>query len=510
MRTNDYTQQGSVLLTTFLSITILSLICATSLYVTSQNSTGGMLTASWQQSLTAAESGVDLGVRALNTSDWSNWRQTSQSGTTLPVTEPSPASSYNVASSGPDPSHYNFLPSAKCTVPMSGEGALSTATWVTVDTAGMSSTQQWYRIRSVGRAYIAGPVRVSMNKLDGNLRNTLAMKFSRKESNNTGAAVNGTTVLAGPTRTIEVVMQPVTSGGWGRGITLRGSINMSGGGVIDSYDSSNAFKSTGGLYDITKRQSHGDVGTLNSASSDLKSTYVYGSLGYSGVTAVKNATNVQGQITTPFAATITDATSPGYTPTAGQTYAAGSPPFTTVTSGTKNNPVLVKVNGNFTVPGGKTLTIKAANNGADNNYISIWVTGDYTTSGSGTISQETGVKTTWYIGGDITTSGDSYNNASGAPSAVNFVGYGPSGSKVTVSGSGVFIGTMNAPNYDTTISGSGGWSGALLSNTLLISGGASFHFDEALAVGGATGGVGNYAFASWFEDNSDPARIIAY
>jgi hypothetical protein len=51
--------------------------------------------------------------------------------------------------------------------------------------------------------------------------------------------------------------------------------------------------------------------------------------------------------------------------------------------------------------------------------------------------------------------------------------------------------------------------GALISDTLTISGSASFHFDESLLSGASTS-VGNYAFASWFEDNSDPTRSITY
>src|SRR4029077_5838949 len=141
----------------------------------------------------------------------------------------------------------------------------------------------------------------------------ISLRFDRRSS----------TAISTPqaTRSIEVVVQALPQSVWVRGITLKSTITMSGGGLIDSFNSGDPFKSTNGLYDVTKRQSHGDVGTLNSASSDLKSTYVYGSLSYSGTTAVKNTTNVQGQVTTPFAATVSDTSSPNYTPTAGQTYA---------------------------------------------------------------------------------------------------------------------------------------------------------------------------------------------
>jgi len=157
------------------------------------------------------------------------------------------------------------------------------------------------------------------------------------------------------------------------------------------------------------------------------------------------------------------------------------------------------------VPGGQSLTITAANPAADNNYITIWVTGKLTTSGSGVINQDTNAKVTWIVDDDITVSGQSFNNAGGVASNLTIIGVG-TGNKATISGSGSFIGTLNAPGFDVTISGSGGFSGAMIANTLNISGGASFHYDEALATGASSGAVGNYAFASWFEDNSDPYR----
>src|ERR1700730_9249229 len=76
------------------------------------------------------------------------------------------------------------------------------------------------------------------------------------------------------------VLIAVTSGGRARRITMRNSINMGGGGVIDSFNSINPLKSTNHLYDVTKCQSHGDTATLNSdgtsdpsdGTSDPKST----------------------------------------------------------------------------------------------------------------------------------------------------------------------------------------------------------------------------------------------
>ena len=497
-----------------LTITILTMICATSLYVTSQNSTTRIQTAAWQQSLTGAESGVDLAIAALNTGTWTGWKL--GTAASPPSAEPSPAPT--AAPVGPpDSSHYNLLPSSSVyslTMPGQSEGATSVTNWVTVDTGGMlpgqdTNGKQWYRIRATGQSNLVSPARVSSNKLDSNLRNTISLKFNRKAS-------AGTTNYLGPSRTIEVIMQPLASGGWARGITLKNWISMSGSAFVDSFDSGNAFKSStiggiAGQYDITKRQSHGDIGSTNSASSDLRNTYVYGGLSYSG-TAVKNTTNVQGTISTPFSVSIPAQSAPTWASGTYTTYTGGgaNPPNSgTFTAGNQNNPVYIKVNGDLTVSSsGNPLNVVQHDNSAGN-QIYIWVTGKLTTQGSGYIAQDANVKVTYYVGGDITVSGSSYNNKSGLASSLTIVGYGTS-NKITDSGSGNFIGTINAPGYDATISGSGAYMGALVANTLTLSGSGGFHYDEALSSGGASSSVGNYAFASWFEDNSDKARSITY
>ena len=107
---------------------------------------------------------------------------------------------------------------------------------------------------------------------------------------------------------------------------------------------------------------------------------------------------------------------------------------------------------------------------------------------------------TYYIAGDVTVSGGSFNNQSNiaANNIINLINP-PVGTsqKVTVSGGGTFIGAINAPGADFTISGSGNLSGAIIGKTMNISGGASVHFDEALA--SMAGSGYGYKVASWVE-----------
>ena len=96
---------------------------------------------------------------------------------------------------------------------------------------------------------------------------------------------------------------------------------------------------------------------------------------------------------------------------------------------------------------------------------------------------------------------------SGLAANTSFVGVG-TGKTLTDSGNGNFIGTINAPGYDITISGNGAFVGALIGDTLTISGNGGFHYDQALGAGANL--VANFAYGSWFEDNSDPTRGMSF
>jgi hypothetical protein len=338
--------------------------------------------------------------------------------------------------------------------------------------------------------------------LDSDLRK-ISLLFDRK----TGAPISAPQA----SRTIEVIVQPVAKSFWARGITTRKWMSMSGDGnsligVVDSFDSSNPFKSMLGLYDVTKRQSHGDLAMVDSTNANLRSTFVYGNLTYSGP-PVQNTNHVQGTIATPFNKTIPDTADPTWSPDF--TYSGGAtPPFAIIKSGTKNQPARIKINGDFTVPAGQTVTIINQDLAADNNYIEFWVTGKFTTAVGGAIVQNPLVHATWYVDSAITVSGDSYVNSSLRAANLSFIGVGANHQAIE-SGVAPFIGTINAPGFDVTISGLGGYSGAVIGNTLTLNNFGSIHYDEALK-GNASNVVDHYAFASWIEDNSHKARGITY
>ncbi|MBV9658777.1 MAG: hypothetical protein JO295_11765 [Verrucomicrobia bacterium] len=473
-------QAGSALVISLLTLTVLAFIFGTTMLVALNQHHVVYQIASWQEALHGAESGADIGLAALNSGSWTGWK-------TLTGTPPSAIPATGSASSTVPPAgSYNYFTT---TFYHGGDGNTRMTVYTTIDAPAslISGGQQWYRVRSTGITDVPGPLYVSMEPLDSTLR-----RLSFVTDRQTGAALSHPQA----TRTVEVVAQPATSGYPGP-IETRNSFQMSGGGVVDSFNSSDPTKSTNGLYDINKRQSHGDVYVMNSANSDLRNTYIYGNLNY-GSTAVKNTTNVQGtvQAITPTTLPSPSNPGPGWSVTdSSVTIINGTK---TLTGGTKAAPARYKVS-SVNVPGGTSLTIQP-NAAGQQSYIEIWVTGDLTTSGSGYITQQSGVHVTYYIDGNVTVSGQSFQNQNNQASTCTIYCVPPASgtNKVTVSGSGTFIGVINAPGSDFTISGSANFSGALIGNTMNISGGASVHFDEALK-SSSPGGTA-FSVASWYED----------
>jgi len=546
-----------------MTITILTLICATSLYITSQDANATTQTTSWQQAMAGAEAAVDQAMNALNNGTWTGWYTVT--GSSLPTDQPSPGGTPFPSGGGAMPvaGQYNYYSS---NFALQGEASNSVKMWVTVDngsiapissglTNSLNNNLQAYRIRATATVGAPGPKRVSNNKLDNDLRH-ISIMFNRL----TGAATGS---HGQASRRVELVAVPVAQNLLGRALTLKDGIQMSGGAYVDSFDSSNPFKSTNGLYDATKKQTNGDIGLTNTKNgntySDLKSSIVNGSIQYSGP-AIKNTSGVTGGISTPFNAMIPATVDPTANASSPPTYAwtdpnnvsgdsfaayqwtqaasasaltagtytsftaSGSLPTnggSTVTSitatGSSTAPALIVVNGDFTVSGGKSFAVnantypagnpKAGQSDPSNSYVTVWVKGKFTTSGSGYITLANGVHVNWIVDGDVTVSGGSFNNQSGLAANFSLIGVG-TGHTLTVSGSGSFIGTLNAPGYDITISGGAAFSGAAIGNSINISGSGGFHYDEQLA--SASAPVSNYTYASWFEDNSDPARGLYY
>jgi hypothetical protein len=347
-----------------------------------------------------------------------------------------------------------------------------------------------------------GPARVSNQKLDNDLRK-ISLRFDRK--------AGGIVTTPQAARTIEVIAQPNTSNPWGRALLLKNWIQMGGSGngnaYIDSFDSSNPLKSTNGLYDPLKRQSHGDIATINSGaggSSDVGKDYVYGNLAYSGP-AVKRTQNVQGTVSTPFTTTFPTVSDPSWSSGSYSTTSLTTTSNKTITvSGTKQNPTLIKATGDLNLSASATLTIAPTDNKGPY-YVDIWVPGNFSITGNQAgIVQQAGVYVTFYVDQNITVAGQGVTNSNNVASTLTIIGTGSTGT-ASFSGQGNFIGVVEAPGYDVSITGQGSYFGAFIANTFSDFGQGGLHYDEALNKNPGGGSVA-YSYASWFEDNGDKAR----
>jgi hypothetical protein len=381
-----------------------------------------------------------------------------------------------------------------------GMGGQKSALVVQIDapSALADSNGQWYRIRATGVAEVPGAKAVGFEPslfFSSGARQSFADKL-RKFSFMADRSSGQLTGRGQAARSIEVIAKPVLSSMFVRPFTLKNKVSMSG-GWVDSFDSGDPTKSTLGLYDVTKRQSHGDVATTNSTSSNLGGVPVYGNLQYSGPTP-SNTSGVKGTITTPFSYTFKPVNTPSWTVINPTPTTIGS--SMTLTGGTASAPARYKVS-SLSIPAGKVLTMAPSAAGQES-YIEVWVTGSFTTSGSGYILQQSGVHVTYYVEGNITVSGGSFNNQNNVASSLQIYGVTPSdGSSrtLTVSGGGTFIGVVDAPEFDVVVSGSANLSGAFIANTASLSGGASMHYDEALARM-SSGGNSKFTVVSWAED----------
>ena len=266
--------------------------------------------------------------------------------------------------------------------------------------------------------------------------------------------------------------------------------------MIDGFDSRDPTKSTNGLWDLAKQQSDGHVGVNDTeGASSLGNNFVYGNVAYSGAT-ILGTSNVQGTVTTPFNKPINPVTAPTWT-----SFNATPTAITntmTLTGGTASAPAKYKVSSLY-IDSTKVVTL-APHAAGQQSYIEIWVTGDFTSTGSSCIQVQPGVHVTYHVQGNMTVTGSSFVNQTdrAANNIINLINPAATTIQaVTVTGGGSFIGAINAPGANVSISGNGEFSGALIGKTLGMTGGAKMHYDQALVDLGVPGN--GYYFAGFAE-----------
>jgi len=420
----------------------------------------------WSQAEHAAEAGAELALMSAQKGSWTTDGWPSDPGA---VGAAAMANTFTLSTG----------------VPATGPVSASVA----VDQVAIDGVA-WLRIRSTGRADISGGALAGMDTQDVLLRK-LSFRQDRTDGTSVGAAPRAT-------RTLEILAEPLRVSPFTRMLLLNQKLTMSASGEIDSFDSSDPTKSTNKLYDLAKRQSHGDVGVNDTQGlSDLNGSVIRGDVAYSGP-AITDTGGVQGTVTTPF----TDPTD--VVPTPAWTTFNATPTIinntATLTGSTQASPARYKVS-SVSLSVGKTLTLAPHAVGQES-YVEIWVTGDFATSGTGQILQQPGVHVTYHIKGNVDVTATSFVNQSNV--AANCIVHcitPPTGTPQTVNvwGSGRFIGAINAPAADFTIGGSGDFSGAMIGRTMAITSSAKLHYDEALAGTPDIGFMTTYQLRSWVE-----------
>ena len=292
------------------------------------------------------------------------------------------------------------------------------------------------------------------------------------------------------------------------GLMSKNTIDMNGNNIeTDSYDSSDPAKSTSGNYDPNKKQPNGNVasdatitnsvsvgnanitGTVATGPGGTVSMGPNGTIGptFSNPAATIALAIANGWVQNNFNTDIPDVTLPS-----GAAY--WSPP-STYSSGNVNGGGTIsggqyKINGIGLSGNGSTLTI-------DGN-VTLYVTGGISMSGKGGIVVTPGSTLTVYAAGNVSISGNAVMNQSTSDLNVQFLGL-PTSTSWSISGNGVWNGTIYAPQAAMSLNGggsSGNVSGSIVANSITLNGHVAFHYDERLKTGGPVNG---FVVSSWQE-----------
>ncbi|HSH37571.1 MAG TPA: hypothetical protein VK993_02195 [Chthoniobacterales bacterium] len=478
MRRLNSDESGSVLIWTVLVITILSLAAAELLHVVSSKYTNALQTAQWQESLLAAESGVDLAIRELRKSLF-----------------PPPNKAWEGWSSGQS-TEGSIERYGISVIPNAGLAGTEMTINVTVDAPlqlrDASNSWQYYRIRALGTMPITGPPRANDNKQDTRLR-----KLSLKTDRFTGADLGNSGARV--TRRVEAIVRPVSA--FDQAVMSLSSLDLNDANiVIDSYDSRDPNKSTNGQYDAAERQKNGHIAT-NGNLINAGNAYVYGDVSTNSGTAT-GITNVSGVQRTDFYQEPVPVAAPTW-PAINSTPMLVAGNANLAAASTEGSASSRYVLSSITIAGTEVLNLTGNADGSTT-YIEVYVTGDISATGNSQIIVHPGVKATIYFAGGVKVSGNGLVNKNNQPG--NLLMYGvqpPAGSTtktVELGGSGHLTAAVYAPDHHVHMNNAGTRgtaNGSFVGKTFTMTGTTDLHYDEALGSGGR---ISNYKIVSWFED----------
>jgi type II secretory pathway pseudopilin PulG len=479
MKRSQSRTEGSILVWTVVVVAILSLLAAEVLRVVSIKYQSAIQTSVWQESLLAAESGIDLAIVELRKSllpapnhAWEGWNNTPGNGVV----------SYGLT-----------------TIPNAGLADAPMTIEVNVDAPATlidpGNHWQYYRIRTTGTIPITGPGRAADNKQDTRLRR-LSLRWERFTNGVlTAHAISAPQV----SRRAEAIVSPVSA--FGLAIMSVGTIDLTSQNiVIDSYDSADSTKSTNGLYDAAKRQENGDIATDGNLI-DAGNAHIYGDVATNAGT-VSGAANITGVERTDFYQDVIPVTAPSWSVINGSVTNVNGDTTITASATSGSSASRYQLSG-VSLSGQGDLTIAGAVNGSPT-YVEIYVTGDISVSGQSQIILQPGVSAKIYFAGNVSVSGKGILNTNNQPADLQLFGIQPAAGvskSVSLGGNAQMSAALYAPGHDVTINGGGSSGhvyGSLVGKTMSMNGVTNLHYDEALS---GTGAVANYKIVSWYEDN---------
>jgi hypothetical protein len=478
MKTNLRKQKnGSALLWTVLVISVLSLFATEVLRLVSGRFQLGLQAAAWQESLMAAESGIDLAVVEMRKSlypapnhAWEGWDNIPGDG---------------VVSHG------------LTTIPNAGLASTPMTIEVNVDAPAQlidpSTGWQYYRIRTLGSMPLTGPPRIGFKKADNHLRK-LTLRVQRFIDNLFTSETNSPHA----SRRLEAIVAPLSS--FDQAIFAVGALNLNNQNiVVDSYDSRDASKSTNGLYDASKRQERGKIAT-NGDLIQAGNAHIFGDVSTNSgtVTGVANVTGVQRTDFYQDPIPIGEPQWLSINPTPSQVNGTA----TINASPTKGSIMSRYRLSTLSLAGNQTLTL-AGNSDGTPTYIEIYVTGDISAAGNSQVVLGPGVQATIYFMGNVDIGGKGVLNPANQPADLLFYGVHSDSTvprHVNLGGNGQISAAVYAPEHDVVVNGGGSSGhvfGSVVGKTVAMTGVTNLHYDEALASGGI---INNYKIVSWVED----------
>lgn len=312
---------------------------------------------------------------------------------------------------------------------------------------------------------------------------------------------------------------------WSNGIVAKGNVIFTGSADVDSYDSS--------LGDWNSSSNRSDKATVaTNATVQLSgSALIYGyvatggtwpSVGGSGriygATSPSNPLVDATRVRTDFNTNLADATAP-----TDPAYSLGA--YTIGGSGSSTLPRT----GDLPGPNGRYLYTCTSLSISGSGFLSIKgpvdliVTGNVTVGGSGYLaiggSGSTNPSLNLYSPGTVDIGGSGMVNNTATPAKATIWGTRATGSgtqTIAVTGSGAFKGTIYAPNANIALSGSGDVYGAVVGNTVTLSGSSTVHYDVQLGqhvtAAGPNPSTGSayLRLSSWTELSQAPASADAF